>query len=861
MVCCHRTTLAVLATLASVSAFSAPQQGPADARKLTKQLIGHANARKWRSALDTLRSHPLPQTIDYNAAINACNRAGQWKPAIQLLQELTSDSDATPEADTYSFATTISALSSAPASVGWTTALRLLDEMEALGLPPSTVAYNAALRLLGKAGRWQSALAMLRQMQSVGDAGANGEVGASEDVADTISYNAVISAMKSRGQWQQAVELLSELEAHARLEADVVSYSAAIAACASAGRSDVACRLLARMRSRGVKPNEFSYGAAIAACEATGDWARAVQLLGEMEQSGCPPSVIAYTSAISACAKDGAWRRALRLLLRMPIVGCSPNAISYNAAISACARAGEWRAALALLRRMRRSGAQQADAVARGGGKGKQLRSSKGRRRASGAGAVGPGRSGGRAGRGGAAGRRAGGAAVPSPTIVSYNSAMAACARGGAWESALSLLDVMREDGLSPDAISYNTVLDALARKAQWRASLQILEQMRSHGVPPGAIALSMAASACEEAGEWDASLALLEPYLSHEGDESDANSRGDVRGSGGGVGGGARREPRAVASAPSSPPTSTLNPRELAPAFASAVRVTARAGELRCALQTLKAAERALGGSRKLHASAYAALDEAAARWTAARGRTGDGGDGGDGGGGGGGGDGGGRLHHDKEALLAEIADAVRSAAPREQARVKPRASFVLEGALAQCGHGENASSPSDIFLTIGSDGEVGGTVDVAREARALVWGLQRSSTYRPVLSALPARQTNGRGWRLSGARRRRLLSLHAEKKALAAQLALGYEELSVKLDHRMCADCHALFKAASEVYGRTIVATDSRVRHVFEAGRCSCRDAAYVHAPEQTAAAHEDEPAATPAGSAATAADNNML
>ena len=63
----------------------------------------------------------------------------------------------------------------------------------------------------------------------------------------------------------------------------------------------------------------------------------------------------------------------------------------------------------------------------------------------------------------------------------------------------------------------------------------------------------------------------------------------------------------------------------------------------------------------------------------------------------------------------------------------------------------------------------------------------------YEPHLRALPYAFA---GDAAAGARS---LKYHAEKKALAAQLALGYPEPRVQLAHRMCADCHALFKAAS--------------------------------------------------------------
>ena len=112
-------------------------------------------------------------------------------------------------------------------------------------------------------------------------------------------------------------------------------------------------------------------------------------------------------------------------------------------------------------------------------------------------------------------------------------------------------------------------------------------------------------------------------------------------------------------------------------------------------------------------------------------------------------------------------------------------------------------------------------GTVNVAEEALTLVHTLRRRTAYAPILEAAPIETP--RGSRLSTSRKRRLLAMHAEKKALAGQLALGYASPRLSVPHKMCADCHALFAAASRDTGK-IVCIDARVRHEFVDGRCSC-------------------------------------
>eukprot|EP00325_Prymnesiales_sp_UTEX-LB-985_P034496 CAMPEP_0174728048 /NCGR_PEP_ID=MMETSP1094-20130205/50982_1 /TAXON_ID=156173 /ORGANISM="Chrysochromulina brevifilum, Strain UTEX LB 985" /LENGTH=190 /DNA_ID=CAMNT_0015929899 /DNA_START=15 /DNA_END=587 /DNA_ORIENTATION=+ len=167
-----------------------------------------------------------------------------------------------------------------------------------------------------------------------------------------------------------------------------------------------------------------------------------------------------------------------------------------------------------------------------------------------------------------------------------------------------------------------------------------------------------------------------------------------------------------------------------------------------------------------------------------------------------------------------ATVEDDARAATATSH-RKPPRAQFVLEGAQVSCQHGENALSAADIFLVRGRDGVVG-TINVAQEAVRLVHAVRRRTAYTPILAVAPT--TSRRGSRLSTSRKRRLLALHAEKKALAGQLALGYDSPRLVVPHRMCADCHAFFEAASRDAGRPIVCTDARVRHEFVDGRCSC-------------------------------------
>lgn len=61
------------------------------------------------------------------------------------------------------------------------------------------------------------------------------------------------------------------------------------------------------------------------------------------------------------------------------------------------------------------------------------------------------------------------------PDAISFNTAIAACARSADWPRALELLAGMKVEGLKPDIFSYNAAIGACAKAGQWRIGLELL--------------------------------------------------------------------------------------------------------------------------------------------------------------------------------------------------------------------------------------------------------------------------------------------------------------------------------------------------------------------------------------------------
>lgn len=90
----------------------------------------------------------------------------------------------------------------------------------------------------------------------------------------------------------------------------------------------------------------------------------------------------------------------------------------------------------------------------------------------------------------------------------------------------------------------------------------------------------------------------------------------------------------------------------------------------------------------------------------------------------------------------------------------------------------------------------------------------------YKPDLSSVP--------YNVSDDEKKLILVRHTEKLALAFSLLTTSRGSSIKImkNLRMCQDCHAFMRLASEATGRVIIMRDNMRFHHFRSGACSCGD-----------------------------------
>lgn len=441
---------------------------------------------KWKEALRLLREMKGPElkgqalcATNYQAVVGACARHSAWGRVVELINEM---GRLRLQADPESYT---SAIISCEVLGRWEPAVAFLREMWAtpdIRITPNLEAYNSAIAVCSRNAQWQQALELLREIPDVALC------------CNSTSYNAAIRACQRGDQWDRAVQLLEEMWDFPDLGLlpDVHSYNAVLEACGQAAKWSMALHLLRQMPEQAISQDAASYAYAVRACEMAENWKSAVELLREMQTSdvGLVPTLRTYNAVVKSCAAAGQWEVALHLFWKMP----DTDVDSFKAALVACAKSksGElWSLALQLLsalRKMRKTG-------------------------------FGPDRTSYHAAM--CACKAAGFSKKAiglfqemlqvhiAPDIHCCNTALGTYKRGNRWQFALGLLDRMdRMYRIRPSVESYKAVMEACG--AEWETAMCLLQEMQWNALEPNISCLNAAIVACENGEAWDQAIRLF---------------------------------------------------------------------------------------------------------------------------------------------------------------------------------------------------------------------------------------------------------------------------------------------------------------------------------------------------------------
>ena len=309
---------------------------------------------RWEESLALLRRlrtvHGIDSGVEGHAervltAVDACERAGAWRPALDTLRRL-------PPSERSTRREAALALLARPHA---SDAKDGGGDDDDVGGGESTGAtldgVHAALSLCGHGGEWAAAMRLLRGMRRDGLS------------PSPLTFSLLISAAERGQQWGLLLRLYAALQRGAlwrgdELEGqpDAVAAQAAVVAHCKLGDVASALGVLRSMRESNLRPGREACERVLAAACRAGEWQHAHDLLQEMLRVGPAPGRAGWEAVVAALAAGGQLEQMREVLRQMEAWGdCAVGHTTLSAAIGEVLRA-----ALPRKRRMASIGAHGA---------------------------------------------------------------------------------------------------------------------------------------------------------------------------------------------------------------------------------------------------------------------------------------------------------------------------------------------------------------------------------------------------------------------------------------------------------------------------------------------------------------------
>jgi len=778
--------------------------------------------------LQTAIDKGVANHVVYNELISCHGKKGAWKKAMQVLDQMFEDKDVEPTE------VSLNAAINSCATCGEMDAAQKIyhESFKKAKLTPNLLTTNS---LVSTAHRWIKKRRSLHRGGTDHSHHGNSDISSNTnfldpsdakkaidfvrsviqdaskrgDELDVISVNSLISTYGAAGDVQSAMKIF--VDACKSQIATTVTANAALSALATSGEQQKALTLIHKLDTKTlpISSDTTSWNTAISACGPSGDWQTALQLLQEMPHK---PDAHTFASMLSVIqpendmddevsASSRATAESVNDLLSRADKAKATTTFVLNAALAALDRLGDG----AAVHKLFEVGFEERNLV---------------------------------------------------PDAISYNTVIYSLGKN---DPALALdifSQILQDQTLEPDEQTYGAVVSALAHSGLYEEALQIaktcpqtleridvynealfachnagepqaaldlLRDMETNGPTPNLVSKTIAMNACAKAGQhYEDAFALFDKLqqpdlicynsaiaLAEKAEDPDLAISYLTR----------------LVRDPSTAPDAV--------SFCSAIAACER-GEnprVRTALRLLKESCKAVGPNAACYIATAQTLAAAGEVPKAIE-----------------------LLDHDcyetfdkqsQYVLYRTIQVAAASSGDSEQAdrigqemhkhnlkALAPQAWARIGGGLLEFDNKIAGSSSEEIeSLELGQEGAT--TNSMAAEIANTVQDLVQQMNHEFVTSALPLEfqaHSRQKGQEIS-------LANHAEKKALA-QLLLEerkksssdfgdtYTTLSVEINFKMCADCHAFFKGASSVLDRRITVKEPTMLHVFEDGECSCKN-----------------------------------
>ncbi|KAF9679630.1 hypothetical protein SADUNF_Sadunf06G0034700 [Salix dunnii] len=348
-----------------------------DAETCNALINAHGRSGQWRWAMnimeDMLQQAIPPSRSTYNNLINACGSSGNWREALKVCKKMT-ENGVGPDLVTHNII-----LSAYKTGAQYAKALSYFELMKGTNIRPDTTTLNIMIYCLTKLGQYEKAIGIFKSMRErraechpdivtftsiIHLYSLNGQIENCRAVFSTmvaeglkpniVSYNALMGAYASHGMNKEALSVFNTIK-NSGLRPDVVSYTSLLNSYGRSQQPKKAREIFEMMKRDKLKPNLVSYNAMIDAYGSNGLLAEAVEILREMEQDGIYPNTVSMCTLLAACGRCSRRVNIDVVLQAAEMRHIKLNTVAYNSAIGSYMNVGEFEKATSMYRSMRKS--------------------------------------------------------------------------------------------------------------------------------------------------------------------------------------------------------------------------------------------------------------------------------------------------------------------------------------------------------------------------------------------------------------------------------------------------------------------------------------------------------------------------
>ena len=318
----------------------------------------------WRT-MKTQKVRPTRPT--YNVLFSILGKEGRVEEALGLFREMKEELGV--KGTPYDYGTLISACGKAVRREGGregeveglvAQAEELLEEILEEGMPATAAAAATTTTSSSTTSTVSSSSStannvFLPSSSSSSSSSSSTSGSRIQDGGLSNCYTQLLKVYGKAGQWEKAVTLLKNMRRDGYVEPSSSHYYEAMRACAFARQPDVALALLKETKEverrreggRG-RPHILCWNATVLACQRAGRWLGCLELLKTMEGLGQDPGPSNYAWAMQACGEAGreeeAWKLYQELVQRQGAETSSRTALDhvvYGSLLLVCGKAGE----------------------------------------------------------------------------------------------------------------------------------------------------------------------------------------------------------------------------------------------------------------------------------------------------------------------------------------------------------------------------------------------------------------------------------------------------------------------------------------------------------------------------------------